>query len=156
MDVRRLRTGEVVTGLAGVVLLAAMVLLDWYGVEVPQGTEPISGFDAFRAYDVVDVVLVLLAVAAIALPILTATQETPAIPVSMSAFIVTGSLIASLVVLFRIIDTPDLEGERFILDQPGLNTGFETTLEPGLFVGFAATVAIGVGAWLAMRDDRAQ
>lgn len=155
MDIRRLRTGEVVTGLAGVVLLAAMALMDWYGVEVPDGTTPISGFDAFRAYDVVDVLLVALALAAIALPILTAVRETPAIPVTTSVFLAIGAFVASLVVLFRIIDTPDLEGERFVLDQPGLNTGFETTLEPGLFAGFAATIAIGVGAWLAMRDDRA-
>jgi uncharacterized membrane protein len=155
MDLRRLRAGEIIAGIAGVVLLAAMGLLDWYGVDVPPGTEPVGGFNAFRAFDVVDVILVLIAVSAIALAVLTATQESPAIPVSLSALVTLGAILGTLMLLFRVIDTPDLSGERFPLDRPPFNIGVETTLEPGLFVGLAAIVAIAVGGWLSMRDDGA-
>ena len=56
---------------------------------------------------------------------------------------------------YRIIDTPDLSGDRFALDMPPFNIGFETTVAGGAFVGLAATLAIAIGGWLAMRDDGA-
>ena len=64
-----------------------------------------------------------------------------------------GGIIATLVLAFRIIDTPDLSGDRFALDMPPFNIGFETTVAAGAFVGLAATIAIAVGGWLSMRDD---
>jgi hypothetical protein len=153
MDFRRLDAGEVIAGVAGICLIAAMALLTWYGVDVPAGTEPIEGFDAFRAFDVVDILLVVVAILAIALPVSALTQERTNIPIALSAFLTWGAVLASLVIVFRMIDTPDLSGDRFALDMPPFNIGFETTLAAGIFVGLAATIAIAVGGWLTMRDD---
>ena len=69
MDLRKLDAGEILAGVAGIVLIAAMALMDWFGVDVPPGTEPVGGFDAFRAFDVVDILLLLVGLAAIALPV---------------------------------------------------------------------------------------
>jgi hypothetical protein len=153
MDFRRLGAGEILAGVAGVVLIASMALLDWFGVDVPPGTEPVGGFDAFRAFDVVDILLLLVALTAIALPVLTLIATRTDVPIALSAFLTLGAIFATLVLAFRLIDTPDLSGDRFALDRPPFNIGFETTVEAGAFIGFAATIAIAVGGWLTMRDD---
>ena len=153
MDLHKLDAGEIVAGVAGIALIASMALLDWFGVDVPPGTEPIAGFDAFRAFDVVDIVLLLLALAAIALPVTSLFATRTDVPISLSALLTLAAILATLVLGYRMIDTPDLSGDRFALDRPPFNIGFETTVEAGAFVGLAATIAIAVGGWLTMRDD---
>jgi hypothetical protein len=153
MNVRRLDAGEVLAGVAGIALVASMALLDWFDVDVPPGTEPVDGFDAFRAFDVVDILLLLLAVAAIALPLTALFAARDAVPIALSACLSMGALFVTLVLVYRLIDTPDLSGDRFALDMPPFNIGFETTVGVGAFVGLAATLAIFVGGWLTMKND---
>lgn len=153
MDLRKLDTGEILAGVAGIVLIAAMASLNWFGVDVPPGTEPIAGFDAFRAFDVVDILLLLVALAAIALPVTKAATSRTDLPSALGSLLTLGAIIATLVLAYRLIDTPDLSGDRFALDMPPFNIGFETTVGVGAFVGLAATIGIAVGGWLAMRDD---
>lgn len=154
MDVRsRLDAGEILAGVAGIVLIASMALLDWFGVDVPPGTEPVGGFDAFRAFDVVDILLLILALAAIALPVSALMTSRTNVPIALSSLLTAAAIFSTLVLLYRIIDTPDLSGDRFALDMPPFNIGFETTVGVGAFVGLAATIGIAVGGWLAMRDD---
>jgi hypothetical protein len=153
MDVRKLDAGEIIAGVAGVALIASMALLDWFGVDVPPGTEPVGGFDAFRAFDVVDILLLLVALAAIALPISGMVATRTDVPITLSALLTLGAIVGTFALLYRIIDTPDLSGDRFALDMPPFNIGFETTVAGGAFVGLGATIAIGVGGWLSMRDD---
>jgi hypothetical protein len=153
MDVRRLDAGEILAGVAGIALIASMALLDWFNVDVPPGTEPIGGFDAFRAFDVIDVLLLLVALAAVALPITALLSSRDAAPVVLSVFLCFGALIATFALVYRLIDTPDLSGDRFALDMPPFNIGFETTVGVGAFVGLATALAIFVGGWLTMKDD---
>ena len=153
MDLRKLDGGEILAGVAGIALIASMALLTWFGVEVPPGTDPIGGFDAFRAFDVVDILLLLVALTAIALPVSELVATRTDVPIALSVFMTIGAIIATLVLAFRIVDTPDLSGDRFALDMPPFNIGFETTVAAGAFVGLAATLAIAVGGWLTMHDD---
>ena len=153
MDVRKLDAGEILAGVAGIVLIASMALLDWFGVDVPPGTEPVGGFDAFRAFDVVDILLLILALAAIALPVSALMTSRTNVPIALSSLLTAAAIFSTLVLVYRIIDTPDLSGDRFALDMPPFNIGFETTVAAGAFVGLAATIAIGAGGWLSMRDD---
>ena len=154
MDLRKLGPGEVIAGVSAIVLVAAMGLLDWFGVDVPPGTEPIGGFDAFRAFDVVDLILLVTAIGAIALVVLTATQTRTDVPITLSAFLAIFGIFSFLLLVFRVIDPPDLTGGRFALDFAPLNTGFETSREIGIYVGLLATLGITVGAWISMRDER--
>ena len=154
MDLRKLRAGESLAGLSGVALIAAMAFLNWFGVDVPPGTEPVGGFDAFRAFDVIDVVLLLTAIVAIALPLLTATQTRTNLPIVTSVFVAILGIVSAIALLFRILVPPDLSGARFALDFEPLNTGFETTRAIGVFIGLIAVIGIATGGWLAMRDER--
>jgi|SRR5215213_6363490 len=154
MGLRKLGAGEILAGAGGIALIASMALLDWFGVDVPPGTEPVGGFNAFRAFDIVDILLLVVAVAAIALPASALASSRTDLPVSLSALLTLGAIVATFALLFRLIDTPDLSGDRFALDMPPFNIGFETTVAAGAYVGLAATIAIVAGGWLAMRDDR--
>jgi hypothetical protein len=156
MELRKLDAGEILAGVAGIVLIASMATLNWFGVDVPPGTEPIEGFNAFRAFDVVDIILLLVALMAIALPVTTVSASRTNVPVSLSALLALAGIVVTLVLAYRLVDTPDLSGDRFALDMPPFNIGFETTVGAGAFVGLAATVAIAIGGWLAMRDDGAR
>jgi hypothetical protein len=154
MDLRKLGAGEALAGLSGVALIAAMALLTWFGVDVPPGTEPVGGFDAFRAFDVIDLLLLLTAIVAIALPLLGLTQPRPDLPIVTSALVALLGIVSAIAVLVRIIIPPDLSGARFALDFEPLNTGFETTRGVGVFIGLLAVIGIATGGWLAMRDER--
>jgi len=153
MDLRKLDAGEILAGVAGIALIASMALLNWFDVDVPPGTEPIGGFDAFRAFDVVDILLLLIGLMAIALPVSALVTKRTDVPIALSAFLSLGAIFVTLILVYRLIDTPDLSGDRFALDRPPFNIGFETTVGAGAFVGLLAMIAIGVGGWLAMRDD---
>ena len=126
MDLRRLRAGEWLAAAGGVALIASLLVLPWYGEA--------SGFEAFA---VIDVLLALIAVVAIALGILQATQDGPAKPVAAGVLSVPLGFLGVLLVLYR------------LLDQPGAGS-----VQAGAFVGLAATVAIAVGAWRSIGDER--
>lgn len=152
MDVRLLR-GEVLAGGCGLVLLVSLFFLTWFGVDVPAGTEPVKGFDAFRAFDVADIVLLVVALTAIALPVASLTQSHTDLPVALCSFVILFGFIATVIVLFRLAIPPDLSGDRFALDVPPYNIGFETTRGIGALVGLLASIGIVAGGWLAMRDE---
>jgi hypothetical protein len=128
MDPRRLRVGEVVLGLAGVALIAGL-FLQWY-------SNP--GLTGFEALGIADVILVAIALAAIAVPVVTAAQRVPAVPVALEALVTLAGLLASVIVLFRVLNLP----------------GGATGRDVGLWVALAGALAIVGGALVGMRDER--
>src|SRR5215217_417904 len=98
MDVRRVRVWEWLTALAGAVLLASL-FLPWYG----DGDETATGWQSLT---VVDVVLAVAALAAVALPIVAATQRTPAVPQSWTALVMLVGVVAALLAVFRLLNVP--------------------------------------------------
>ena len=133
MDLRRLRAGEWITAVAGVVLLASL-FLPWYA-DAGDAASTASGFEALS---VIDLLLALIALAAVALLLVTAGQRLPAVPVAMSVFVAYGGLLATLLVLFRWLDLP----------------GDAASREWGLWPALAASLGIAAGALVAMRDER--
>ena len=131
---RRVRTGEVVAGVAGVVLLAAM-FLDWYSV---RGRA--EGLTAWGAFSVVDVLIAIVALLGIALAISQVVGRGPALPVALGVITTTLGLAASLLVLYR------------ILNQPGPNDMIDVAA--GAWVGLAACLGVFLGSWLALSDER--
>jgi hypothetical protein len=78
-------------------------------------------------------------VAAIALAAVTAARRSPALPVAASVISSTLGIVATVLLLYR------------ILNQPGPNAFVEVKL--GAFIGFVCTLALAAGAWRSMRDE---
>jgi hypothetical protein len=133
MDLRRLRVGEWITAIAGLVLLASL-FAPWYDASASASGSP-SGFEALA---VLDIVLALIAAGAVALLFVTAGQRLPAVPLAFNVFVALGGLLAVVLVLIRVVDLPDGAGAR----------------EWGLWLGLVGALGIAAGSLVAMRDER--
>jgi len=128
MDLRRLRVGEWIVGACGVLLLIAL-FLPWYG-------DPSAS--AWESFTVLDVILALLALAAISVPIVTATQRVPAVPLALESLTALFGVLVAILVLIRVLNLPGEADGR----------------EIGLWLGLIATLGIVAGGLIAMRDER--
>jgi peptidoglycan/LPS O-acetylase OafA/YrhL len=128
MDLRRLRAGEWMAAVAGVILLAAL-FQPWYGT--PDAT-------AWEAFSVIDLVLAAFAMFAIALLVVTAAQKVPTVPIALDAALALAGMLALVLVLSRVASLPDGADSR----------------EWGLWQGLIGVLGINVAAWVAMRDQR--
>ena len=131
---RRIRPGEIVAGMAGLVLLVSL-FLDWYTVAGRGG-----GLSAWDAFTVVDVLLAIVALLGIALLVSQVVGHGPALPVAIEVITTTLALAATLLVLYR------------ILNQPGSNDVVDVAV--GAWLGAACCLALFLGAWLALSDER--
>ncbi len=123
----RLRGGDLIAGAGGAALLVAL-FLDWY-----------SGASAWQAFSVLDVVLALLALVPLALVALQATRASPSLPVAFSVLTTVAGALATLLVLYR------------ILNQPGPNDRVEVEL--GAWIGLAAAAITAAGGWRSLRVE---
>jgi hypothetical protein len=128
MDLRRLRAGEWIAGLAGLLLLVSL-FLPWYSSPEATGWEALA---------VNDVLLAAAALFAIVTLLVTAGQPVPAVPIFLDALMALAGIIASLLVLVRV----------------GFLPGDADSREAGLWAGLAGTLGIAVGGWISMRDQR--
>ena len=99
MDLRRLRAGEWLAGITGLVLLVAL-FLPWYG----DGAGTRTGWESLGA---LDVVLALVALSALAIPVVTAFHRVPAVPLGHQSLTVLFGSLAVLLVLIRVLNMPD-------------------------------------------------
>jgi hypothetical protein len=131
MDLRRLRAGEWVAALSGIVLLVSL-FLPWYGAGAEGDA---SGWEALAA---VDIALALVAAFGVGLLVITASQRVPAVPIALSAVVTFVGLIGMVLAAIRLVSVPDgLDGR-----------------EAGVWLGLLGTIGIVAGGWLAMRDER--
>ena len=143
MELSRLRPGDLIAAAGGAALLVVM-FLEWYaaGGVTRVGDQEIEvsvGANAWEAFAVTDLWLALTALAALALAGLTASRQSPALPVAASVITSTIGIIGVLLVLYR------------ILNQPGPNEFIEVKF--GAFLGFVSVLAIAAGGWRSMRDE---
>ena len=131
MDLRRLRVGEWITAISGVVLLVSL-FAPWYAADELPAT---SGFESLA---LLDIVLALVAAGAVALWIITAAQQLPAVPLAVNVLLCLAGLLAVVLVLIRTLDLP----------------GDASSREWGLWLGVAGALGIVVGSLIAMRDER--
>jgi hypothetical protein len=137
MDLSTLRTGEKIAAAAGIILLLAMFILDWYTADFgPFGGE--FGVNAFESFDIIDLILLLTVIAAIALAVTSMTGNTPDLPIAMSAIVAGLGILSTLLVLYRLINPPG---------EGGIDRGI------GIFVGLVAAAGIAYGGWRAMQDE---
>jgi hypothetical protein len=144
MDFSTVRTGELIAGISGVALFIIM-FLTWF--ELPdigggqlQGIAEAIGADtsysAWQAFDFTDIVLLLAAVAGVGLAVLASAQSNVQLPVAASAIAAGLGILATLLVLYRIIDPPN-EWDRAY----------------GVFLGLIASAGIAAGGWMAMQEE---
>jgi hypothetical protein len=143
VDLSRLRPGEIIAAAGGVALLVVM-FLDWYAAggttEVQGQTLELSlGVNAWQAFGLTDLILAVCALLAIGLALVTASRRSPALPVAASVVTSSLAILASLLVLYRIVN------------QPGPNDFVEVEL--GALLGLLAVLTIAAGAWHSMRDE---
>jgi hypothetical protein len=143
MDFSKLRTGELIAGVCGVLLLIVMFFA-WYGIGGAQGTilsaaDVDTNFNAWQAFDFIDLVLFVTAIVAIGAAVLAASGRSVALPVAASVVVTVLGIIVALLVLYRIIN------------QPGDNAIIEVKF--GAYLGFLVCLGIAVGGFLAMADE---
>jgi len=140
----QLRTGEKIAGASGIALLLIMFIFSWFGVE--GGDE---GRNAWEAFSIIDIVIFLAAAAGIALAVISATQTRVDLPVAMSALTAGLGVLAVILILFRILSTPDLE----VGGLSASDFDVDVTRSIGVFLGLIAAGGVAYGGWQAMQDE---
>ncbi len=152
MDADRLRTGELIAGVAGVALLIVM-FLPWFGVDFGIGeaveeaqdlgfdvpdVEDSVNFNAWESFGFIDIILFLTAIVAVGMAVATAMARTVALPVAASAITTGLGFLATVLVVYRLIDP---------IGEGGVDRKF------GLFLGLIAAAAIAYGGWRSMQEE---
>ncbi len=147
----RLRAGEAIA-LVAAILLFVLMFFDWYGAKTPAAAESlgvVTGTGGGSAWDTLEVIPLFL-MPAIVVTVgtvilrLSGTDWKPAIPPA-AAICVLG-LLASLLILIRIISPPGPEGALSEL-------AYESTLKLPIFLALAAALGIAYGGWRAMGEE---
>jgi hypothetical protein len=148
MDTGRLSQGQMIAGIAGVVLLVSS-FLPWYGFDVGGAAVPggitVPGApevkDSFNLWDgsTLDIYLAITALVAILPAALALTGSAEEFSFASAATFLLGAVGTLLVIAFLTVDFPD-EGSRKI----------------GAFLGLVAAAAIAFGGFRAMQDELAE
>lgn len=143
MDFSKLRTGELIAGICGVLLLIVM-FISWYGVGGSVGDfAEAAGVDtsvsAWGAFSYTDLILFITAAVAIGAGVLAATGRSVALPVAASVIVTILGILAALLVLYRIIN------------QPGPNEVIDVRF--GAYLGLLLCIGIAAGGFMAMSDE---
>jgi uncharacterized membrane protein HdeD (DUF308 family) len=126
----RLRLGELLAA-AGTICLVVSFTLPWY--------ENAAGkLDAWSTFGPAVVLLIAAAIAALVLLLATVAERTPALPVAAAVWSVLFGLLAVVAAIVRVLERPD----------------HATSLCAGAWLALAGAVAVLLGAWQSIRDER--
>jgi hypothetical protein len=148
----RLRSGEAIA-LVAAILLFILMFLDWYGTKAATSGEPLGGVitgaaggNAWQTLEVIPLFLMLAIVVAVGAALLrvVGSDWKPAIPAGAAVCVL--GLLASLLILIRIISPPAPSGAFSEL-------GMESTLKLPVFLALAAALGIAYGGWRAMGQE---
>jgi hypothetical protein len=151
MDVSNLRQGEKIAGISGIALLIIMFAFDWFGYKATGGfglSGELGGRNAWGAFSFIDIILFLAVVSGIALAATSASGTPLSLPVALSAITAGLGILATVLVLFRIISPPDLS-------VGGISAGgaVDTTRKIGVFLGLIAAAGVAYGGYSAMQEE---
>ena len=123
----RLRWSEALAGLASALLLASL-FLPWFGP---------SDVTAWEAFALIDLLLLGAAALGLFMAFAAAAYTKPDVPITTEALSVVVGVVATLLVIFRLIDPVN-----------------GATREVGLYIGLAGALGLLIGAWGAVRSER--
>jgi hypothetical protein len=145
MDVSTLRTGEKIAGASGIALLLIMFIFGWFSYG--EGAFSASG-NAWETMELIRFIILLAAAAGIGLAVVSATQSQVNLPVALSAVAAGLGILATILILFRLISPPDFG----IGDLPG-GEDFDVGRDIGVFLGLIAAAGVAYGGWTAMQEE---
>ena len=148
MDMSRIRRGEMIAAVGGIVLLIVLLFVNWYSagaqVSTPLGNVNVEG--DFGAWDgqgflgtIANLIILAAAVTAVGLAVLTATSRTVALPVAASAMTAALGIAAVVMVLLR------------MLFQPGPNELID--LKFGIWLALLSAALVAYGGWESMKEE---
>jgi hypothetical protein len=142
MDVNRVRQGERIAGIAGVVLLISL-WFSWYGASASVGGfEASTSASGWESLSWIDIFLFITAVVAIGFGIMSATGSQTDLPIAGSSIVAGLGGLATLMVLFRIIDIPG--------DIP---EGVDVSRKLGVFIALIAAAGVTYGGYVGMQEE---
>ncbi len=140
----RVYTGELLSTTAALALIPLMLLFDWYGaIEARHGTSATrltvrTGWSALGGLRWVAALTILLALGATAIH---ASQRGHGARTNTGAAVLTAGVLASVLVGYRVLISPP--NPAAIID-----------LKLGAPLGLLALVAIALGGWRSLREER--
>jgi hypothetical protein len=145
IELSRLRLGEAVAGLGGLVLLFSLFVTTWYGTTGPiSPTAALLGastsYNGWHALTDLRWLILITAALAIALAYFQATRRAPAIPVSLSVIV---TVLALLTVLFLIY--------RVLINVPGPDSVIDR--KAGAYLGLISSLAVLYGGSTSLRHE---
>jgi hypothetical protein len=162
--------GPLIAAISAVALLIFMFFA-WYGVDSISASgfgfeQEISGdqlqqlgadadttANAWQAFSLIDILLLITILGVVGLAIARATGAALDLPIAPSAIIAGLGGIAFLLILFRLIFTPDATGGA---DLPaGVEVDVDVSRKIGVFLGLLASAGMAIGGWLSMREEGA-
>jgi hypothetical protein len=180
MRLSAIGTGPLVAGAAGALLLIFM-FLTWFqvgsatievapsvqdlgegldlersGEEARQNIEEQGGdptASAWQSFSVIDLVLLLAGLAGIAFAVAGAAGWRARLPAATSMAVAGLAALATLLIIYRIVDPPSIEFGGAFVDFTGISVEYETERTIGVFLGLIAALGIALGALLSMRED---
>src|SRR2546421_2543283 len=148
MDISRLRQGEQIAGVSAILLFIFM-FFDWFGVKVSGGGVTITssgGGNAFDALDIIPIFLIIAILAVLAMVVVRASDSEVNLPISLSVIATALAALATLLILYRIINPPDFGGSFG-------GVSVDTTRKFGIFLAVLAAAAMTYGSWRTMEEE---
>lgn len=145
LDPARLRQGEILAGVAGLILLVVLFAVPWYGLSgtfaptaaslgLPTTSTGWDGLTTIRW------LLLLTALAALALALAQAACRGPALPACLGVVVIVLGFISTVALIVRV--GLDLPGPSHVVER-----------RAGAFIGLAATALILVGGYRSLRQE---
>jgi len=133
MSLRRLRIGELLA-LAGAICVIVALTLPWYE------TAAYVKLGAWATFGPAVALVMLAAAGALVLALATVTERSTALPVAAAVWGVLLGFVGVLAAIVRVLERPQ----------------HASSLCAGAWLALVGVVAILVGCWLAMRDERTE
>ncbi|HWB68710.1 MAG TPA: hypothetical protein VG518_01910, partial [Solirubrobacterales bacterium] len=148
MDLNRLTQGEKIAGVSAILLFIFM-FFDWYSVSISGGGQSFgvsgSGGNAWDTLDFIPIVLLITIIAAIANAAIEASESGIETPVYGGTVVTVLGVISTLLILFRIIDTPTFASFGGV--------SADGSVELGIFLSLLAAAGISFGGYRAMQEE---
>ena len=145
LDLRRLRSGEVIAVGSAVLLLVFLLVLPWYGLDAPY-SQPFERLgistttNGWNGLQHLRWLVLVTIVAALALGWFQAARKTPAIPVTLSVIVTVLGTLTTIALTYRVL-----------IAQP--EAGPHEGVRIGAYLGLLSAAGIAVGGFLSMRKE---